>query len=55
MQDIGDFPGGPLVGSPPANTGIKSLIPGTGRSHMPRSSWTHNHRAHVPKAHALQQ
>ena len=32
------FPGGPVVKNPPANPGDMSLIPGLGRSHMPRGS-----------------
>ena len=35
---IGDFPGGAVVRNPPANAGDTGLIPGLGRSHMPRSS-----------------
>ena len=34
----GDFPGGTVVGSPPANAGDMGSIPGTGRSHMPWSN-----------------
>ena len=30
-----DFPDGPVVKSPPANSGDMGLIPGLGRSHMP--------------------
>ena len=37
---FGDFPGGTVVKSPPANAGDIGSIPGAGRSHMPRSSWT---------------
>ena len=37
-MDILDFPGGPVVRSPPANAGDTGLIPGPGGSHMPRSS-----------------
>ena len=33
-----DFPGGTVVKNPPANAGDTGLIPGPGRSHMPRSS-----------------
>ena len=29
-----DFPGGPVVKSPPASAGDTGLIPGLGRSHM---------------------
>ena len=32
-----DFPGGAVVENPPANAGDTGLIPGLGRSHMPRS------------------
>ena len=34
----GDFPGGPVVKNPPANTGDMGSIPGSGRSHVPRSN-----------------
>ena len=34
-----DFPGGAVVGNLPANAGDTGLIPGLGRSHMPRSNW----------------
>ena len=33
------FPGGAVVGSPPANAGDMGSGPGPGGSHMPRSSW----------------
>ena len=33
----GDFPGGAVVKNLPANAGDTGLIPGPGRSHMPRS------------------
>ena len=33
-----DFPGGPVVKNPPANTGDADLLPDLGRSHMPRSN-----------------
>ena len=33
-----DFPGDAVVGSPPANAGDAGTIPGSGRSHMPRSN-----------------
>ena len=33
------FPGGAVVGSPPANAGDAGSSPGLGRSHMPRSGW----------------
>ena len=32
------FPGGAVVGSPPANAGDTGSRPGPGRSHMPRSN-----------------
>ena len=32
------FPGGAVVKNPPANAGDTGLIPGPGRSHMPRST-----------------
>ena len=31
-----DFPGGTVVGNPPANAGDTGSSPGPGRSHMPR-------------------
>ena len=31
-----DFPGGTVVGNPPASAGDKGSSPGPGRSHMPR-------------------
>ena len=33
-----DFPDGPVIKSPPANSGDTGLIPGLGRSHMPRGN-----------------
>ena len=33
-----DVPGGPVVKNPPANAGDTGLIPGPGRSDMPRST-----------------
>ena len=30
-----NFPGGPVVKSPPVNAGDMGSIPGSGRSHMP--------------------
>ena len=35
------FPGGSVVKNPPANAGDMDLIPGLGRSHMPRSIQAH--------------
>ena len=33
------FPGGAVVGSPPASAGDTGSSPGPGGSHMPQSSW----------------
>ena len=33
------FPGGTVVKSPPANAGDTGSSPGSGRSHIPQSSW----------------
>ena len=33
------FPGGAVVGSPPADAGDAGSCPGPGESHMPRSGW----------------
>ena len=33
------FPGGAVVGSPPADAGDAGSCPGPGGSHMPRSGW----------------
>ena len=33
-----DFPGDAVVKNPPANTGDMGLIPGLGKSHIPRSN-----------------
>ena len=35
---LGGFPGGSVVKNPPANAEDMSLIPGSGRSHMPQSN-----------------
>ena len=35
----GGFPGGAVVGSPPAGAGDTGSSPGLGGSHMPRSGW----------------
>ena len=35
---LSDFPGGPVVKNLSANVGNSGLIPGLGRSHMPRSN-----------------
>ena len=37
-DESGDFPGGSVVGSPPANAGDTGSSPGLGRSHMPWSN-----------------
>ena len=37
--EVRDFPGGTVVGSPPANAGDTGSIPGLGGSHMPWSNW----------------
>ena len=37
-KKLGDFPDGAVVKNPPANEGDMGLIPGPGRSHMPRSN-----------------
>ena len=34
----GGFPGGTVVGNPPANAGDMGLSPGPGGSHMPRGN-----------------
>ena len=34
-KNFGGFPGGAVVGNPPANAGDTGSIPGPGRSHMP--------------------
>ena len=34
-----DLTGGSVTGSPPANAGHTGVIPGLGRSHMPRGNW----------------
>ena len=39
FKAMGDFPGGAVVGSLPANAGDTGSSPGPGGSHMPRSSW----------------
>ena len=51
-----DFPGGTVVGNPPAKAGNRGSSPGLGRSHMPQSTQAHvpqllslRSRAHVPQ------
>ena len=41
---FGDFHGGPVVRSHPANAGDTGSIPSSGRSHMPQ-----NNKAHAPQ------
>ena len=48
IKKVLGFPGGAVVGSPPANAGDTGSSPGLGGSHMPRSRW-----AHVPQLLAL--
>ncbi|XP_057399381.1 intraflagellar transport protein 43 homolog isoform X3 [Balaenoptera acutorostrata] len=43
-----DFPGGAVVGNPPANAGDTGSCPGPGGSHMPRSN-----KARVPQLRSL--
>ena len=38
ISELRDFPGGAVVKNLPANAGNTGLIPGLGRSHMPRSN-----------------
>ena len=38
FKKLGGFPGGTVVGNPPADAGDTGLSPGLGRSHMPWSS-----------------
>ena len=38
FKKSGDFPGGSVVKNPPTSAGDTGLIPGPGRSHMPRSN-----------------
>ena len=40
-QDFLDFPHGPVVESPPADTGVIGSILGQGRCHMPQSNQAH--------------
>ena len=37
-KEFGGFPGGAVVGNPPANAGDTGSSPGLGRSHVPRSN-----------------
>ena len=39
IQNLCDFPGRPVIGSPPANSGDVGLIPGLGGFHLPQDSW----------------
>ena len=56
-KKIVGFPGGPVVNNLPANTGGRNLIPGSGRSHMPRGNEVHGPQplSQPSRAHALQQ
>ena len=38
LKRFWDFPGGTVDKNPPVNAGDRGLIPGPGRSHMPRSN-----------------
>ena len=38
QNGLRDFPGGAVVKNPPANAGDTGLVPGPGRSHVPRSN-----------------
>ena len=38
LKPLRDFPGGPVVNSPPANAGDMGSIPALGRFHLPMSS-----------------
>lgn len=53
----GDFSGGPVMKNPTAVAGDTSLVPGPGRSHIPRDCWalSHSDWATCPRARALQQ
>ena len=44
LYSLRGFPGGAVVGSPPASAGDTSSGPGPGGSHMPRSSWAREPR-----------
>ena len=44
-----DFPGGPVVDSPPASGGDAGLVPGSGRFHMPWAAVRHSYGAQVPQ------
>ena len=55
-KGVGDFHGGAVVKTPPANAGDTGSSPGLGRSHMPRSNKARApqllsllSRAHVPQ------
>ena len=41
---IQGFPGGSVVKNPPANAGDTDLIPGLGKSHMPRATKSVHHK-----------
>ena len=46
---IQDLPGGPVVGTTPANAGDTGLIPGPGGSHIPQSNSAHEPSVHHNK------
>ena len=55
----GDFPGGPVVESPPANAGGMGSIPGPGSSHMLQENWAFvsqllSPQVATPEAHHLE-
>ena len=50
-----DFPGGPVVKNPPANTEDTGSIPGPGRSHTPCNYWAAASEARGPRAQAPQE
>lgn len=48
MLSSRDFPGGPTVGSLPANAEGTGLIPGPGKSHVPQSNKAHEPQLLIP-------
>ena len=53
-ENLRDFPGGPVVGDPPANAGDMGFIPGPGGSHMLQGNWTHALQLRSQQARALE-
>ena len=45
-----DFPGGAVVGSPPADVGDTGSSPGPGGSHMPQGNWACEPQLLSPRA-----